>query len=73
LAFGGIAFFCSYFVLLLNITPKAFVTWRRYTELLMYPCLLNSLENTEKALLEIENQVKIFLKLRRSYVSLVEA
>ncbi len=60
LAFGGIALFAAIFVLLLNITPKAFVpgedTGAIISDVSLPPG--TSLENTEKALLEIENQVK---------------
>jgi HAE1 family hydrophobic/amphiphilic exporter-1 len=63
--------------LLLNITPKAFVpgedTGARL--FLTYPCLLNSLENTEKTLLEIEKvkdipEIKAILRISgRSLIS----
>lgn len=60
LAFVGIAVFAGIFVLLLNITPKAFVpgedTGAIISDVSLPPG--TSLENTEKVLLEIENKIK---------------
>ncbi|WP_339653624.1 efflux RND transporter permease subunit [Flavobacterium frigidarium] len=60
LAFVGIAVFAGIFVLLLNITPKAFVpgedTGAIISDVSLPPG--TSLENTEKVLFEIENKVK---------------
>ncbi len=60
LAFLGIAVFAGIFVLLLNITPKAFVPGEDTGAILSDVSLPpgTSLENTEKVLLQIENKVK---------------
>lgn len=60
LAFLGIAIFAGLFVLLLNITPKAFVPGEDTGAILSDVSLPpgTSLENTEKVLLEIENKIK---------------
>jgi HAE1 family hydrophobic/amphiphilic exporter-1 len=60
LAFLGIAIFAGIFVLLLNITPKAFVPGEDTGAILSDVSLPpgTSLENTEKVLLEIENKIK---------------
>ncbi|NRT14705.1 HAE1 family hydrophobic/amphiphilic exporter-1 [Flavobacterium sp. 28A] len=60
LAFLGIALFAGIFVLLLNITPKAFVPGEDTGAILSDVSLPpgTSLENTEKVLLEIENKIK---------------
>jgi len=60
LAFLGIAIFAGIFVLLLNITPKAFVPGEDTGAILSDVSLPpgTSLENTERVLLEIENKVK---------------
>ncbi|MCW2118391.1 efflux RND transporter permease subunit [Flavobacterium sp. 7A] len=60
LAFLGIAVFAGIFVLLLNITPKAFVPGEDTGAILSDVSLPpgTSLENTEKVLLEIENKIK---------------
>ena len=60
LAFAGIAVFAALFVLLLNITPKAFVPGEDTGAILSDVSLPpgTSLENTEKVLLQIENKVK---------------
>lgn len=60
LAFVGIALFAGLFILLMNITPKAFVpsedTGSIMSDISLPPG--TSLEQTEKVLLEIENKVK---------------
>ena len=60
LAFLGIAIFAGIFVLLLNITPKAFVPGEDTGAILSDVSLPpgTSLERTEEILLKIENQVK---------------
>ncbi|AWG22507.1 hydrophobe/amphiphile efflux-1 family RND transporter [Flavobacterium faecale] len=60
LAFLGIAVFAGIFVLLLNITPKAFVPGEDTGAILSDVSLPpgTSLANTEKVLLEIENKIK---------------
>lgn len=60
LAFLGIAVFAGIFVLLLNITPKAFVPGEDTGAILSDVSLPpgTSLERTEEILLKIENQVK---------------
>ncbi len=60
LAFLGIAVFAGIFVLLLNITPKAFVPGEDTGAILSDVSLPpgTSLERTEEVLLKIENQVK---------------
>jgi len=60
LAFLGIAVFAGIFILLLNITPKAFVPGEDTGAILSDVSLPpgTSLENTEKVLLEIENKIK---------------
>lgn len=60
LAFLGIAIFAGIFVLLLNITPKAFVPSEDTGAILSDVSLPpgTSLERTEEILLKIENQVK---------------
>ncbi|CAM4042900.1 MULTISPECIES: efflux RND transporter permease subunit [Flavobacterium] len=59
-AFLGIAVFAGIFVLLLNITPKAFVPGEDTGAILSDVSLPpgTSLERTEEVLLQIENQVK---------------
>ncbi|MCF6141301.1 efflux RND transporter permease subunit [Flavobacterium sp. K77] len=56
----GIALFAGLFVLLLNVTPKAFVPGEDTGAILSDVSLPpgTSLENTEKVLLQIENKVK---------------
>jgi HAE1 family hydrophobic/amphiphilic exporter-1 len=60
LAFLGIAIFTGIFILLMNITPKAFVpnedTGGIMSDISLPPG--TSLERTEKVLLEIENKIK---------------
>jgi HAE1 family hydrophobic/amphiphilic exporter-1 len=60
LAFLGIAVFAGIFVLLLNITPKAFVPGEDTGAILSDVSLPpgTSLERTEEVLLQIENKVK---------------
>ncbi|MFC4741078.1 efflux RND transporter permease subunit [Flavobacterium ponti] len=60
LAFLGIAIFAGLFVLLLNITPKAFVPGEDTGAILSDVSLPpgTSLERTEEVLLQIENKVK---------------
>lgn len=60
LAFLGIAIFAGIFILLLNITPKAFVPSEDTGAILSDVSLPpgTSLERTEEILLKIENQVK---------------
>ncbi|WP_264559912.1 efflux RND transporter permease subunit [Flavobacterium sp. N2270] len=59
-AFLGIAVFAGIFILLLNITPKAFVPGEDTGAILSDVSLPpgTSLERTEEVLLQIENQVK---------------
>ena len=59
-AVAGIALFAGLFVLLLNVTPKAFVPGEDTGAILSDVSLPpgTSLENTEKVLLQIENKVK---------------
>jgi hypothetical protein len=69
--FAAILFF------IIKYYAKGFRAWRRYRSLLFltYPCLLNSLENTEKTLLEIEKvkdipEIKAILRISgRSLIS----
>ncbi|NHN27126.1 efflux RND transporter permease subunit [Flavobacterium jejuense] len=60
LAFLGIAIFAGLFVLLLNVTPKAFVPGEDTGAILSDVSLPpgTSLERTEEVLLQIENKVK---------------
>lgn len=60
LAFLGIAIFSAIFVLLLNVTPKAFVPGEDTGAILSDVSLPpgTSLERTEEVLLQIENEVK---------------
>jgi hydrophobic/amphiphilic exporter-1 (mainly G- bacteria), HAE1 family len=60
LAFLGIAIFAGLFILLLNITPKAFVPGEDTGAILSDVSLPpgTSLERTEEVLLQIENKVK---------------
>lgn len=59
-AVAGIALFAGLFVLLLNVTPKAFVPGEDTGAILSDVSLPpgTSLENTEKVLLQIENKIK---------------
>ena len=59
-AFAGIAVFAGLFILLLNITPKAFVPGEDTGAILSDVSLPpgTSLERTEEVLLQIENKVK---------------
>ena len=60
MAFLGIALFAGIFILLLNITPKAFVPGEDTGAILSDVSLPpgSSLERTEEVLLQIENKVK---------------